>query len=139
MIPKSLDARKEWLKTQTMTQHFWQSWLKEYLPSLIDRRKWLKPDINLRVDDIVLIADPASPKGKWPIGRIVDVTHRREGAVRKAVVKTPTGQYERPAAKLSTRIISRRSRSRSETRPRCFRRNVGMVTTNSHRNSYFPV
>jgi hypothetical protein len=83
-----------------MVNHFWQRWLKEYLPSIIERRKWLQSRANLKEGDIVLIADPNTPRGQWPVGHIIRTIISQDKVVRAAVVKTKYGVYERPVVKL---------------------------------------
>lgn len=50
-------SRRRWLAAQELAQHFWRRWLKEYVPSLIERSKWLQRKKNLQVGDLVLIVD----------------------------------------------------------------------------------
>ena len=42
----------------------------------------------MEVDDLVLLADESFPRGKWLLGRIVEVIPRRSGLVRTVRVKT---------------------------------------------------
>ena len=55
---------------------------------------------NIAVDDVVLVAEENSPRGRWHVGRIVKVLPGIDGRVRTAEVKTKTGSYVRPVAKL---------------------------------------
>ena len=41
--------RRRWRQVQ----YFWQRWLKEYLPTLQERQKWIKPERNPRIGDLV--------------------------------------------------------------------------------------
>ena len=91
---------KTWRASQTVTSHFWRRWMREYVPSLIERRKWITSSRNLAPDDIVIVADPQSRRGEWPLGRIVEVHPGPDGVVRSAVVKTQYGMYKRPVVKL---------------------------------------
>ena len=95
-----LDSRKRLRQTQALADHIWKRWLTEYLPSLTVRHKWTKEDRNLRVNDMVLLVDEHLPRGQWQIGRIVDVQASDDGRIRKATVKTPHGNYFRPANKI---------------------------------------
>ncbi|KFD61218.1 hypothetical protein M514_26602 [Trichuris suis] len=56
---------------------------------------------EMEVDDVVVIVDPNSPKGQWPLGRIVDVFKGKDGRVRVVNVKTTTGTYKRPITRLT--------------------------------------
>ena len=80
-------SKKRWLDAQAIITHFWNRWLKEYIPDLIERRKWLRPRRNLAVDDVVLVIMPNTKRGNWPIGRVVRVITGQDGVVRSAEVK----------------------------------------------------
>ena len=67
--------------------HFWNRWLKEYIPDLFERRKLLRPRRNLAVDDVVLVIMQNTKRGNWPIGRVVRVITGQEGVVRSAEVE----------------------------------------------------
>ena len=56
-----------------MTEHFWCRWIREYLPTLQERRKWYQKADNLTVRDVVIIIDPNKPHEKWPLGRVPHV------------------------------------------------------------------
>ncbi|XP_070562373.1 uncharacterized protein [Ptychodera flava] len=47
-----------------MANLFWKRWIREYLPSLQQRQKWLKPKRNLAVGDLVIIIDENAPRGQ---------------------------------------------------------------------------
>lgn len=57
--------------------------------------------VKLNPLKLVIIVDGSGPKNCWPKGVVVDVMPGKDGQVRKAVVKTNTGTYERPATKLA--------------------------------------
>ena len=42
---------------------------------------------NLEVGDLVLLADKSFPRGKWPLGQVVEVMPSRDGLVRTVRVK----------------------------------------------------
>jgi hypothetical protein len=79
--------------------------MKEYLPRLIERRKWLKQTKLLGEGDIVIIADP-NTRGVWPFGRFVSAYPCADGIVRVASIETRTGTYLRPVTKLITQFNS---------------------------------
>lgn len=54
----------------------------------------------MKVNDIVIIADPAGPRGAWPKGVITAIHPGKDGVVRVADVRTVTGTYRRPVVKL---------------------------------------
>ena len=91
---------RTWRDSQVIVTHFWNRWLKEYVPDRIERRRWLVSRRNLAVGDLVLIVDKDAPRGHWPLGRISAVHPGPDGIVRTAAVTTRTGTFERPVAKL---------------------------------------
>ena len=70
---QQLSSRKRHQHAQELITHFWNRWLREYVPNLIERRKWLQNRRNLAVNDLVLVISPNTPRGSWPIGRVVNV------------------------------------------------------------------
>ena len=58
--PEDLYGRRRWRQVQYLADLFWVRWLKEYVPLLQSRQKWLNPERSLEVGDVVLIAD------SWP-------------------------------------------------------------------------
>ena len=85
---------------QYLADQFWLRWRKEYLPLLQERQRWNVTRRNLSEGDIVLVVDEDAPRGSWPMGRVLEVFKDRSGLVRKAKVKTQSGEYLRPIAKL---------------------------------------
>lgn len=83
-----LSCRRAWRQAQYLANLFWRRWTSEYLPTLLERKKWNTPRRNLAVGDLVLLADESFPRGKWPLGRIVEVMPSRDGLVRTVRVKT---------------------------------------------------
>lgn len=97
---KRLCLRKEWKIAQHYAEAFWKRWLREYLPTLITRKKWTMPQIPLEVGDIVLIIDLAAQRNDWRRGTITRVFPGKDRQVRVAEIRTSTGIFMRPAHKL---------------------------------------
>ena len=57
-------SRKQWRRSQFLANCVWQRWLREYLPTLQQRQKWVLNRRNLSVNDLVLVVDKNSPRGK---------------------------------------------------------------------------
>lgn len=78
----------------------------EYVPALTEKHKWTESRRNVAVDDLVLIVDNNSPRGKWPTGRVTELILSKQGKkaaprmVRSVRVRTDTGEYIRPIVKL---------------------------------------
>ncbi|CAB0036225.1 unnamed protein product [Trichogramma brassicae] len=98
----ALDHLQHWQLIQGLRAVFWKKWSREYLNTLQQRTKWLRRRESIAVGDIVLLMDPSllRPTGRWPLGRIIEVHHGRDGLVRTAVIKTAHGTYTRPIVKL---------------------------------------
>lgn len=83
-----LSYRCAWRKAQCLANLFWHRWTRECLPTLFNRKKRNTPRRNLEVSDLVLLADESFPRGRWPLGRAIEVVPGPDGLVRTAGVKT---------------------------------------------------
>ena len=93
---------KSWKNVQQMVNHFWKRLVKEYLPTLLKRSKWSDSgQTPLRVNDIVWILKDMTPRGIWPLGRVLEVYPGRDGQHRVVKVKTAYGTYVRPVSALA--------------------------------------
>ena len=72
-------SKRQWRQVQYMSDIFWKRWLKEYLPTLQERAKWIKPRRCLAIGDLVLTADENVHRGKWPLGRVIEVFYGKDG------------------------------------------------------------
>ena len=93
-------AKRWWRQVQYLASVFWKRWVREYLPALQARQKWMRSRPDLQKGDIVLVAESNIPRGQWPLGRIVDINVGRDGHVRSCVIRTRTSQIVRPITKL---------------------------------------
>ena len=59
-----------------------------------------KGEDNLKKDDVFLVYDGNSPRGKWPLGRVVRLFLDRQNHVRQVLVKTLTTTIRQPILKL---------------------------------------
>ena len=80
--------------------HFWQWWTKEYLPTLQERQKWLRPQPNFEVGDLVLMADRNTSRGKCPKALVEQTFPDSEGLVHQVVIRTADGVYRRDVRNL---------------------------------------
>jgi len=86
------EYRRFWRAVQLLADLFWRRWTKEYLPLLQRRQKWLQPQRNLKVGDLVLVCDEHA---------IVEETFPdRDGTVRRVRVRTASTEYLRDVRKL---------------------------------------
>ena len=92
--------RSRWRQVQYLADLFWKRWLKEYLPELQRRQKWLTEKPNVSVGDLVLLVDENVPRNLWPMGRVVEVCQSDDKLVRNVKVKTKCTCLTRPITKL---------------------------------------
>lgn len=83
-----------------MTDHFWSSFIRYYLPGMQARQKWHAIQVNPTEDKVVMLVDPQLPRALWPIGRVIKVHTSVDGHVRSADVKIKDKIYTRPVARL---------------------------------------
>ena len=94
-------GQRRWRQVQYLADIFWRRWIREYLPMLQERQVWNKTRENIAVDDVVLVVDEKTPRGSWPLGRVLEVhTNRKDGFVRSLKVKTGTTVLIRPISKI---------------------------------------
>ena len=72
-------SRRCWRRVQHLANEFWCRWKKEYLHSLQLRQKWLKPQRDLRIDDIVLIKDDCLAHNHWQLARVSKTNQDADG------------------------------------------------------------
>jgi len=67
------DPKKHWRWIQELVRHFWYRWLREWIPSISPRRKCFKLKPDVKPGDMVLIVSSDTPRGQWPLGRVLEV------------------------------------------------------------------
>ena len=103
--PETVDTtefspRKRWRKVQEIISQVWRRWLQEYLPLLSRRPKWTEVVKDLKEDDVVLVLDSKLPRGRWPLGRIIETYPGRDGHTRVAKIQCGASTVVRPIHKL---------------------------------------
>ncbi|XP_072375544.1 uncharacterized protein [Diabrotica undecimpunctata] len=84
----------------------WRRFISEYIPELLLRAKWHKQVVPIKQGDIVIICDKDLPRCNWPKGKVIEVKKSSDGQVRRAIVQTKNGIYERPVIKLAVISIN---------------------------------
>ena len=56
------------------------------------RKKWNPESWNVKVGDFVIVADPNTVRGKWHMGKVVQVFPGEDSLVRNVQVKMATAQ-----------------------------------------------
>ena len=72
--------------------------MKEYLPLLQCEQKWLQPQRNLKVGDLVLVCDEHSKLGAWPKAIVEETFPDGDGTVRR--LRTASTECLRDVRKL---------------------------------------
>ena len=91
---------KRWRRVQELVKHFWKRWLREFLPMLAGRKKWFQQHRDFRIGDVVLVVDPEQPRGRWPLGRIVEIFPGADGHVRAVSVRIGQSVLKRSITRL---------------------------------------
>ncbi|XP_055585122.1 uncharacterized protein LOC129737973 [Uranotaenia lowii] len=115
-IPPTGEAaalRSSYCRSQLLSDELWKRWLKEYLPSLNVRSKWIESNEPLKKDDLVFVTDDLS-RNSWIRGQIVDVIPGKDNQVRQVLVRTSSGVFRRPVTKLAVIEVGSSSKSDSE-------------------------
>jgi len=99
-VKEDMYAKRRWRQVQYISDLFWKRWVREYVPLLQERQKWLGVKRNLQIDDVVLVVDESSPRNSWLLGRVQEVLPDRNGVVRQVRVKTKVSVLTRPIDKL---------------------------------------
>lgn len=100
--------QNSWKKSLQIGDSYWKRFVKEVLPTLLNREKWRDPEKDLKVGDIVLVIDEKNSKCEYPKARVIQVhPSEKDGFIRKATVQTANGILLRPAAKLAVLRVER--------------------------------
>ncbi|XP_075243752.1 uncharacterized protein LOC142338004 [Convolutriloba macropyga] len=94
-------STKDFKLTQTLLDHYWSRLLKEYILELNKRTKWQRSNDELDEGDIVWVLKDFTPRGIWPLGKIVKAHRGSDGIARSFDIQTSTGMVQRPAVTLS--------------------------------------
>ena len=87
---------------EKVVQCFWKRWTREVFPSLVIYPKWHVERRNVQIGDVVLIDDANEIRGKWKMGKVVEVIPSHDGRIRrvKVMYKNPNETIERAVQKL---------------------------------------
>ena len=104
----SLDIRryiKWWKQAWHLSNIFWKRWTRDYLPTLEYRQKWLFPQRNFKIGDVVLVTTDVGAKDDWPLSRVSAIYPSADGLVRKVDVITSKGKVHRDVRKVFVRRL----------------------------------
>ena len=86
-------SNKSWKRAKDRLDSFWRRLLKEYASTLIRRTKWTQPQEALEKDDLVWRLEDFTPRGIWPLGRVLEVFTGSDGIARSCELKTALGAF----------------------------------------------
>lgn len=88
LLPLSDNTLDRFQAIQKSVQMFWKRFYVEYLHTMHPRKKWYRPGIELKVNDLVVIIDDNSPPAKWLMGRVIEMHPGEDGYVRMVTLQT---------------------------------------------------
>ena len=92
--------RRRWRHLQQLVSRIWKRFQRELLPTLSQRHKWQEVKKDVEVGDVMLLLEPNTPRGKWPLV-VVDAVHAgKDGHVRVVDVRRNGQVLRRPITKL---------------------------------------
>ena len=91
---------KRWREAHYLANAFWKRWSRDYLSSLQMREKWQRPHASVKEGDLVLLVEEHTPRGQWPLARVVQAITGRDGRVRACRVKSRGRELTRPIVKM---------------------------------------
>ena len=98
--PREVYSQRWWRHVQHLASVFWRRFTAEYIPTLIARNKWKRPQPEFKTGDIVLVADVNLPRGEWSLGRVTEVQPGSDGKVRTVKVFVAGKERLRPISRL---------------------------------------
>ena len=91
---------QRWRRIQELVRHCWSRWMREWLPGLNARRKWFQTNRDVQAGDVMLVISPDTPRGNWPLGRVLEVYPGKDRHVHVAKIQVGEGTLMRPVTKL---------------------------------------
>jgi hypothetical protein len=112
---KDIDLEKYWEDIKLLTSILWNHWLKAYIPTILMREKWIDKADPLKLNDIVIVADPTIANS-WRIGKIIDIKIGSQDQVRSVVIKLGKNKpIDKKIIKLSRENIIDTYKNETET------------------------
>ena len=83
-----------------------QAWVRRFIDNCRSSNREKGELKAEEIDDVVLVISPKTPRGHWPLGRIIEVYPGQDGHVRVAKVQVGKEELLRPITKLCQRELS---------------------------------
>ena len=101
------DHRERYARERASSNAIWNRVLKEYVLTLNRRSNWsTQSDRLLKTGDLVRIVEPVSPRGYYPLARVVKLNFGCDVVARSVEVKTTSGNLICPVVKLAPTLPS---------------------------------
>ncbi|XP_058817874.1 uncharacterized protein LOC131681180 [Topomyia yanbarensis] len=108
--------RDDYKRSQLLADVLWQRWLKEYIPGVNRRPKWHEERQPIEVGELVYIVDGGKRRA-WTRGIVDKVMRGKDGRIRQAMVRTASGVFRRPVAKLAALELQSKSGRTENSEP----------------------
>lgn len=95
-------SRKRWRHSQVLADQFWTTFIKNYLPTLQPRQKWMSDCSNLTPGTVVMVIDHQLPRALWPVGKVITTYPGSDGRVCSTKIEVKNKLYHRPLSCLIT-------------------------------------
>ncbi|XP_075243817.1 uncharacterized protein LOC142338069 [Convolutriloba macropyga] len=95
------DYNKDWKKCIALSHQIWTRRLREFIPTMARRSKWIKDQKPLEVGSLVWILEDRTPQGIWLVAIVEKLSHSNDGKVRSCEIRTGFGKQARPVNKLA--------------------------------------
>jgi Pao retrotransposon peptidase/Family of unknown function (DUF5641)/Integrase zinc binding domain len=82
---KILSLNKNWEEIRSFTAEIWKLWIKDYLPTILKREKWIETQEPLKEGDLVITID-TDVGHSWRLGRIIKIKTGSNDQVREVEV-----------------------------------------------------
>ena len=86
---------------QKLVDSFWKRWTRDVFPTLVIQKKWQMKRRNLQVGDVVTYVEENAVRGKWTLGRVIEVYPGQDGRIRNVKLKTSVGEHTRLITKIA--------------------------------------
>lgn len=89
------NSRSKYHLIQKIRGEFWERWRNEFLADLQIRTKWKTPNVDPKVNDMVIIKEDNAPPQRWRLGRITRLHMGPDNVCRVVDIYTARGTIRR--------------------------------------------
>lgn len=88
-------SKSAYRRSQHLADKMFSRWLKDYLPTIVRRPKWLTEVKPAQVNDLAILIDPTQPRDAWKLGRLTAIYPGPDGRVRSADILLKDGSMKK--------------------------------------------